>query len=188
MRAVVLAWALAVPGMAVAKDSSKIVAYPVLGATAEEVYAFIKRHAPRAAPNATFAFTLIATKTEKREADEGASCRYNRFSTSAVYAFYLPRHAKPETLPPPAREMWAAFARYLRGHEEGHRAIWRSCLAEYDAKSLQLSGADCKGLDAAREKLFTRIKRTCVRQDEAYDASFRKDVVKQPFVKEALGR
>jgi hypothetical protein len=27
-----------------------------------------------------------------------------------------------------------------------------------------------------------------VRKDEAYDASFRKDVLEQPFVKEALGR
>lgn len=185
---IALSLALALSGPALARDSSTTVPYPVLGRTAQEVYGFIKQHAPRAAKNATFAFTLIATKTDKREAGAGSSCRYSRFRTSAIYALYLPRHTKPATLPAPTRARWAAFADYLKRHEEGHRALWRSCFADYDAQSLQLRASDCAALDAARETLFTQIKKACVRQDEAYDASFRKDVLKQPFVKEALGK
>jgi predicted secreted Zn-dependent protease len=177
---------LVMSGTALAGETSRTVPYAVTGRTAADVYAFIKTRAPRVAKNPTFAFTMIATKTEKRVAGQGASCRFSRFKTSAFYAFYIPRHAKPATLPEATRAKWQAFEDYLKRHEEGHREIWRTCFADYDAQTLQLSAADCTLLDQAREALFTGIKKACLQQDEAYDARFRKEVVKHPFVKEAL--
>jgi hypothetical protein len=37
-----------------------------------------------------------------------------------------------------------------------------------------------------REQLFTEIKRGCIAQDEAFDVVFRKEVLREPFVAEAL--
>lgn len=171
---------------AAGKDNSAIVPYPVKGKTQREIYDFIKTHAPRIAPNATFAFTAIATKTVKSHKVDGAGCRYQRFETSAIYNFVLPRHEDEGKLKTAVAKQWRGFVEYLRVHEEGHREMWRACFADYDAKALELSSKDCTALDAKREALFTRIKKRCVQQDEAFDVTFRKEVLKEPFVAAAL--
>lgn len=160
--------------------------YPVTGSSAGAVYASIRASAPKIAPNATFAFTLIATKTDKKTAKGGAGCRYTAFATSAAYVFHLPQHVKAQSLPKATRGKWKSFQGYLLKHEEGHRTIWRACFGDYDSRALTLTAKDCEALDRARETLFTEIKRGCLAQDEAYDVIFRKAVLKEPFVAEAL--
>ena len=171
---------------ALAAEKSSVAYYPVTGKTAAEVYANIKKASPRVARNSTFAFTLIATKTAKKTVNKDNACRHSSFNTSAIYVFNLPRHSNPAALPAAARAKWGAFVDYLLRHEEGHRTIWRQCFKEYDAQALELSAKTCEKLDAAREKLFTAIKRKCVAQDEAYDVIFRKEVLREPFVAAAL--
>lgn len=180
-----VALALAFSQPVTAKEISTVVTYPVQGRTAGEIYEYIRQHAPKVVPNATFAFTVIATKTASREVEAGSSCHYAQFKTSAYYAFYLPRLARQHALPPATRAKWREFEAYLKHHEQGHRALWRECLADYDSRSRALSGRSCPALDAARERLFTRIKRACLQKDEAFDFAFRKDVRRQPFVLEA---
>ncbi len=169
-----------------AKDVSKNLFYIVQGKTAVEVYDYIKAKSPRAAGNATFAFTMIATKTDKGEKQSDAACRYTTFKTSAIFNFVLPKHADPSQLKAKTQAKWQAFDGYLKNHEQGHRDIWQACFAEYDKAARALSAANCKALDKLREKTFTAIKRECIKQDEAYDVVFRKEVLKHPFVAEAL--
>jgi predicted secreted Zn-dependent protease len=171
---------------AVAKDTSSFIFYPVSGKTAPLVYEDIKAHAPRVAQNATFAFTMIATKTDKKEAKSAQSCRYKSFKTSAIFNFVIPRHTNSDTLPPKTRVKWATFVNYLRTHEAGHRTIWINCLAEYDQQSLALKAETCADLDNTREKILNTLKRKCLAEDEAYDVQFRKAILKDPFVAEAL--
>jgi predicted secreted Zn-dependent protease len=172
--------------LAIAKDTSSITQYSVNGKTAAEVYEDIKAHAPRVAQNATFAFTMIATKTNKHETSTSNSCRFDRFKTSAIYNFVIPRHADPAIMTEKTRGKWANFLEYLKIHEQGHRTIWQNCLANYDAQSLALSATTCGALDASREALFTALKRKCLAEDEAYDVQFRKAVLNEPFVAQAL--
>ena len=174
--------------VATAKEASRTVNYIVDGKSAAEVYDFIKRKAPRVAANATFAFTSIATKTDKAERKGKGKCSYSRFKTSAIYGFFIPKHQTPARLPSRTRAKWHGFTAYLQQHEEGHRAIWRACFSDYDAQALKLSAPDCAELDAAREAIFNTIKRACVQQDETYDVQFRKDVVQTPFMREAQER
>lgn len=169
-----------------AAEKSSIAYYPVTGSNAAAVYEDIKRSAPKIAPNATFAFTVIATKTDKKMAEAKGSCRYAGFATSAAYVFNLPQHVKPASLPRTTLGKWKNFVGYLLAHEERHRSIWRGCFQVYDSQALALSAKSCTMLDAAREKLFTTVKRGCVAQDEAIDAVFRKEALKEPFVAEAL--
>ncbi len=177
---------LATSTVAYAADTSKTVSYLVQGKTAQEIYAFIKTKSPRAAGNATFAFTMIATKTDKIEKKSAKACGYSSFKTSALFNFVLPRHQDPTKIKGKTRQSWAAFADYLKTHEEGHRTIWQSCFRQYDKAAKALSAKDCKSLDKQREKIFTKIKLGCLKQDEAYDTIFRKQVLKHPFVAEAL--
>jgi predicted secreted Zn-dependent protease len=171
---------------ALAKDTSTVTLYPVSGTSAQLVYEDIKIRAPRVAANATFAFTMIATKTEKRGAETAGNCRYSKFKTSAIFNFVLPKHKDPVVLPKKTRTAWADFVYYLKVHEEGHRTLWQRCFADYDKQSATLEAETCAALDKARETLFTTIKKGCLKQDEAYDVQFRKDVLKHPFVAEAL--
>jgi predicted secreted Zn-dependent protease len=171
-----------------AKDVAAVVPYPVQGKTAAEVYEYIKTKSPRAANNATFAFTMIATKTAKTEKLGGDGCRYTSFKTSAIFNFVIPRHPQPALLRAKTRSKWDAFTAYLQEHEQGHRIIWQKCFARYDAAAKALTAQDCKALDAIREKTFTAIKRECIQLDEDYDVVFRKEVLKHPFVAEALKR
>lgn len=171
---------------AVAKEKSSIAYYPVTGSNAAAVYANIKQSSPKIARNSTFAFTLIATKTDKKTAEGGDGCHYTNFATSAAYVFHLPQHVKSASLPKATLAKWKNFVGYLHHHEEGHRTIWRECFKTYDAEALTLTAGSCDKLDTAREKLFTKIKRGCIAQDEAYDVVFRKEVLKEPFVAEAL--
>ncbi len=169
-----------------AKDTSSFIFYPVGGKTAPLVYEDIKKNAPRVAQNATFAFTMIATKTDKAEAKGKSECHYKRFRTSAIYNFVIPRHTNSDDLKPKTRGKWANFVNYLRTHEEGHRTIWQNCLTDYDQQSLALKAETCEELNLAREKILNTLKRKCLAEDEAYDVQFRKAVLKDPFVAEAL--
>ena len=171
---------------ACAKDSSSFIFYPVSGKTAPLVYDDIKKNAPRVAQNATFAFTMIATKTDKAETKNKSECHYKRFKTSAIFNFVIPRHTNSDELKPKTRAKWASFVAFLRTHEAGHRTIWQNCLADYDQQSLALKAETCDDLDQAREKILNALKRKCLAEDEAYDVQFRKAVLKDPFVAEAL--
>lgn len=169
-----------------AGDNSAVVNYPVKGDTAKAIYNDIKVNSPKIAPNATFAYTAIATKTVKSHKVAGGACSYKRFETSAIYNFVIPKREGAKPLSKPLTKTWNTFTAYLQKHEEGHREIWRNCLAEYDQSAMTLSAKNCEALDKAREALFTSIKLRCVQQDEAYDVIFRKQVVNHPFVREAL--
>ena len=169
-----------------ARETSSVTQYPVAGKTAAEIYADIKARAPRVANNATFAFTMIATKTDKREKASAKSCRYDRIKTSAIYNFVIPKHSNPDAMAGKTRAKWVSFVAYLKIHEEGHRTIWRRCLADYDQAALALEAATCKALDLTREKLLNGLKRKCLAEDEAYDVQFRKEVLREPFVAQAL--
>jgi predicted secreted Zn-dependent protease len=175
-------------GSSAAKEQSNIAHYPVTGANAVEIYNNIKKSSPRVARNATFAFTMIATKTDKKTASKEGTCRYTAFKTSAIYVFNVPKHQNPSNIRKGTRAKWSDFTNYLLRHEEGHRDIWRECFKAYDADAMTLRAKTCEALDKAREKAFTAIKRECLGRDEAYDAIFRKDVLRHPFVAEALKR
>jgi predicted secreted Zn-dependent protease len=167
---------------------SAVVAYPVQGVTAAEIYKYIKTKSPKAANNSTFAFTMIATKTVKTEKQSAEDCRYPTFKTSAIFNFVLPKHPKPKSIKAKTQSKWLAFEGYLFEHEKSHRVIWQACFADYDQQAKTLTSKDCKSLDALREKTFTKIKLGCLKQDEAYDVVFRKDVLKHLFVKVALAK
>jgi predicted secreted Zn-dependent protease len=183
---ILAAFALLAASAGEAAEQSYAAYYLVRGDTAAEIFQSIKTSSPKIAANTTMAFTAIATKTAKTARQQGAECRYTRFATSAIYIFNLPKHANPGALSPPLHAKWMAFADYLRRHEEVHRGFWRQCFRDYDAAALELAAKTCDKLDQLREKLFTKIKRGCVAKDEAFDAAFRKEVHKTPFIAEAV--
>ena len=125
-------------------------------------------------------------KTVKAHKVDGAGCHYKGFTTSVIYNFFIPQLAGGSTLKAGVAKKWTDFTAYLQTHEEGHRDIWRACFREYDQQAVGLAAKDCDALDSKREQLFTNIKKRCVGEDEAYDVIFRKEVLKHPFMVEAL--
>lgn len=187
MRGLFIAFLLVILACAAnAAEQSRNAYYPVKGKTAAEIYANIRSASPRIEKGATFAFTRIATKTDSKLDKSGGACRYKSFKTSGFFIFVLPQHQSPEKLADGLRSKWLNFVDYLQRHEQGHRDLWVKCLADYDAGALGLQAASCEELDAQREQLFNGIKRRCVGQDEAFDVIFRKEVLREPFMREAL--
>ena len=84
-------------------------------------YEDIKKNAPRIAPNATFAFTAMATKTVKSHKVDGSGCSYKGFKTSVIYNFIVPKRDGATPLAKATAKNWEAFVAYLVKHEEGHR-------------------------------------------------------------------
>ncbi len=119
--AVLAAILLMLASPALAKEKSSVAYYPVTGSNAVAVYDSIKKTSPKIARNATFAFTMIATKTDKKTAEGKEGCRYTSFATSAAYIFNLPQHVKSASLPKSTLSKWKSFVAYLHTHEEGHR-------------------------------------------------------------------
>lgn len=185
----ILAIALWSATAAIAKpvERSQVIPYLVKGTSAKAIYDDIKKQSPKIASNATFAFTAMATKTDKKEKKGADGCSYSRFGTSVIYSFVLPKVSGTKGMSKSLASQWSSFAAYLKTHEEWHRDNWRGCIKEYDAEALELTAKDCKALDKKREKLFTAIKRKCIAKDEAFDVTFRKEVRKHPFVADALG-
>lgn len=175
------------PAFAKPVERSQVIPYPVRGTSAKAIYDDIKKQSPKIASNATFAFTAMATKTDKKEKKLDGSCRYSRFGTSVVYSFVLPKLASTKGVSKKLLAQWTDFAAYLKAHEEWHRDNWRGCIKDYDASALELEAKDCGVLDKKREKLFNSMKRACIAKDEAFDVTFRKEVRNHPFVAEALG-
>jgi predicted secreted Zn-dependent protease len=169
-----------------AEENSAVVTYPVKGDSARAIYEDIKKNSPRIAPNATFAFTAMATKTVKSHKVDPSGCSYKGFRTSVIYNFIVPKRQGTNPLAKSLGKKWDGFVAYLQKHEEGHRDIWRKCIAEYDQTALSLKAPDCTALDVQREDMFTALKRRCIAKDEAYDVIFRKEVVNHTFMREAL--
>ena len=169
-----------------AAEQSRNVYYPVKGRTMAEIYNNIRSSSPRVEKGATFAFTRIATKTDSKVKLAAGTCRYTQFKTSAIYMFNLPQHVSPGDMSEIVRTKWQNFVQYLLVHEQGHRDMWRQCFIDYDTAALQLTAPGCRELNLQREKLFDSIKKRCVAQDEAFDVIFRKEVRREPFVKEAI--
>lgn len=169
-----------------AASQSRIAHYAVAGKTAHDIYEIIKTTAPRVAANATFAFTVPATRTIVKHAKAKGSCKYAAIKTSAFYIFHLPKHIQPETMSKATRAKWQNFVSYLKTHEQGHATSWNSCFADYDQQALKLKAKTCEQLDKNLEKLFTKIKRNCLVLDEKMDFHFRKEVQSTPFLSEAL--
>lgn len=168
-------------------ERSQVIPYLVKGTSAKAIYEDIKKQSPRVASNATFAFTSMATKTDKKETKDDEGCGYSRFGTSVIYSFVLPKLATTKGMSKALVAQWSSFATYLKTHEEWHRDNWRGCFRDYDAAALELTAKDCKSLDKKRDSLFTSIKRKCLAKDEAFDFTFRREVRKHPFVADALG-
>jgi predicted secreted Zn-dependent protease len=169
-----------------ANQKDRIVSYPVKGDTAQEIYENIKFVSPRIAPNATFAFTAPYFKTASKTAKTKNSCAYSAFKTSSIFHFTLPQLVSKRKPTPALNKQWKSFVDYLFEHEQWHRNNWIGCLKDYDQQAMTLKAKNCEALDQQREKLFTDIKLRCVQQDEAFDVTFRKEVLKHPFIKAAL--
>lgn len=169
-----------------AGSQSRIAHYAVAGKTAHDIYEIIKTTAPRVAANATFAFTVPATRTIVKHTRTKGSCKYAAIKTSAFYIFHLPKHIQPETMSKTTRAKWQDFVEYLETHEQGHATSWNACFASYDQQGLTLKAKTCEQLDKNLEKLFTKIKRNCLVLDEKMDFHFRKQVQSTPFLSEAL--
>jgi predicted secreted Zn-dependent protease len=171
--------------VAAAAESSRVVTYPVQGASARAINDDIKTRGPRLAEGIAYAFTAIATKTDEVKRKSGQGCAYKRYRISAVYTFVLPKLGTSKGLPAQTRANWYALVDSLKVHEQVHRTIWRGCFREFEAEITGVTAQDCNALQRRTARNFERKKRSCIERDAALDRDYRNVLLAHPFVREA---
>ena len=162
--------------------------YPVKGNTAGEIQDYIKANGPVVGRSVPYAFTMIATKTNKRTEKTGDTCRYRRYQTSMVFTYVLPRLDGGQGLPKATLANWKKFTQDLKVHETLHKDNWSQCLAEHDKAAAAVKAGDCDKLEKKVEKLLSTKKLACLRNDMKIDDVFGRQLWKDPFVKEAMSQ
>ncbi len=181
----ILLLALSCP--AYAADKALTIYYPVKGTTAKEINADIKKNGPRLARGVPYAFTIIATKTSKPVIKANGKCHYKSYRIAAIFSYVLPKLSSAKGMSKTTLANWNALTKSLASHEKLHRTNWRGCFDKFEGKATEVTAKDCDALAKKVERLFTKEKLSCLRNDREIDAKYRRELWQQPFVREGFG-
>ncbi len=181
----ILLLALSCP--AYAADKTLTLYYPVKGTTAKEINADIKKNGTRIARSIPYSFTAIATKVTKPVDKSRGKCRYKSYRISAIYTYVLPKLSSTKGMSKTTLSNWNALTKLLAAHEPLHRTNWRGCFTKFEGRATEVMARDCDALSKKVDRLFTKEKLACLRNDREIDARYLRELWKQPFVREGFG-
>ena len=134
-----------------------------------------------------FARTRMRARITSRMAGQAGLCRMRQVSFHLHFAISLPRPLNLRRMSSPARAHWRAFARHLRRHEQHHCSIWLACARKARRAMLKLAAADCATLRRRAEQVYRAVMNSCEKRHDAFDAREKMAVLRDPFVRAALG-
>ncbi|MGH6855970.1 MAG: DUF922 domain-containing protein [Aestuariivirga sp.] len=165
--------------------TTKYAYYPIGGKTAASIYSAMLRRGPHVNGGKAYAATS-ATSSQDGKLVQAKRCVVQDYRLKIDFVIRLPQIKNESLLPPSDRSRWRQFARFLKKHEETHRAIWLGCAQELEIKARAISAANCTEADAKATRLWEQMRKTCGRKHEAFDAAEQKRLFQQPFVKLVL--
>lgn len=172
----------ATPALAKPTFSTKYTYYTVGGDSAEDIYRAMLSKGPRVNGAKAYASTL-ATSTQDGRLMQAKTCRIENYKLRIDFVIKLPKIRNEKVLPAADRSRWQQFSKFLRKHEETHRAIWLECAANLDSKVRAIKAKSCKDADAQATKLWNATRAACGKRHDAFDRAEQKKLVQHPFVK-----
>ncbi len=161
--------------------------YIIAGDTPEDVYNAMVRRGPQVNGAKAYASTA-ATSSQQGRLSQGMSCEVQNYRIKIDFVIRLPKLSNPKALSAPVATRWQQFSQFLKTHEETHRSIWLECARKLETQVYAIHTSDCRVADAKATKLWTRMRQSCARRHDAFDAAEQKKVLQHPFVRLVLSQ
>jgi predicted secreted Zn-dependent protease len=171
-------------GLAVAKptQTTKYSYYAIGGDSAAEIYESMMRKGPKVNGAKAYAATS-ATTTQDGKLLQGTSCKLQDYRLKLDFVIKLPKIRNEKALPAADRKRWQQFSNFLKAHEETHREIWLGCAADLERQVKAIKAKTCSEADRKATLLWDRIRASCNKKHQAFDAAEQKRLMAHPFVK-----
>ncbi|MBC8036696.1 MAG: DUF922 domain-containing protein [Rhizobiales bacterium] len=166
-------------------QTTKYSYYSISGTTASAIYSNMLRRGPHVNGQKAYAATS-ATTSQDGKLLQAKSCIVQEYRLKIDFVIRLPQIKNESVLPPTDRSRWKQFAKFLKKHEETHRAIWLECAQDLENKARAINAESCAGADEKAAKLWDQMRKTCSRKHDAFDAAEQKRLLQQPFVKHVM--
>jgi predicted secreted Zn-dependent protease len=174
------------PSFAEAKPRTIYKTYTIAGNTAGEVLVSMIRRGPTVGGVKAYATTLADFSQRGEMVSNAKSCRVRSYQFIGKFTITTPRLQNERALQGSSRAAWETFSRFLKRHEETHRALWLQCGAAHEAQALKLTGPNCRVVEAKARKLWEKTRNACRRKHEAFDAAEQRALLRQPLVRQAI--
>ena len=161
--------------------------YAIQGDTPVSIYATMIKRGPRVGGVKAYAKTL-AVSTPSVKIIQGKTCQIQAFALNFNFEISLPKLKNESAITGRTKAEWLSFARFLKTHEETHRAIWLAYGSALESKVRGLKAKSCSELASRIIKLRQQMSAACNRKQEAFDTAQQRVLLQQPFVKLVLAQ
>jgi predicted secreted Zn-dependent protease len=156
--------------------------YTVSGNSLPEIHRSIVEHAPSLNGLKGYGLTTALPGPQMSVAHCQASGHYQ---LGIAITEKLPRVSPSSGLLSGEMSQWNRFAAFVKKHEDTHRAIWRSCGAEFERKFLAGETGNCSTAHSRAMKLWREMVVSCMPKQMAFDVAQRSVLRAHPFMKYA---
>ena len=151
------------------KVSNTVTYFPVRGTSASAIYTNLVVNGPGGQSGSAMA-TTNATISHTFKLKQGKRCTLNAHKINVAIVTQLPRLISRRKLSSSMRRTWRSFNRYLRRHENRHKAIYIGCARRIEKLSRRLAkSASCNGVRSAISRVRYSELAKCERLHSAYD-------------------
>ncbi len=161
--------------------------FPLRAGSEAGLLAEMRRAGPLVGGRHAFARTRMRAAITMSMAGPAGRCRMRKVSIGLRFAISLPRPLRLRQMSAPARRRWAAFASRLRRHEQHHCGIWLACARKARRAMLKLTAPSCAALKQRAEATYRKVMDACGKRHDIFDRRERMAVLRDPFVRAALG-
>ena len=177
----IMASGLAAGAAAKPAFTTKYVYYPVGGKTPQDIYRAMLNKGPRVNGAKAYAATS-AVSSQDGKLTQAGTCQIKDYRLNIDFEIKLPKITNEKVLAPLDRRRWQQFSRFLKLHEETHRAIWLGCAANLERQVHAIDVKTCAEADARATKLWEVARKSCTKKQDAFDAAEQKKLIRHPFV------
>jgi predicted secreted Zn-dependent protease len=170
------------------KHATKYSSVSVHGSSASELLTSLKQRMPAVGGKAVYGRTEMSYAINPTFLQGQNTCRFGSLNDKAVFKITLPNLTPASRVEGKTLVAWARFTGFLKQHENTHRQIWLSCLADHRKTLSTMSASSCSKLKSLADQLWSRNQAVCRNKHIAFDAAERIRALGQPLIRMAKTR
>ncbi len=173
--------ALSGPTAAKPKIKTKYAYYTISGTSARNLYQQMISRGPHVGGERALAATTMKTR-QTGELGGKSTCQVKNYRLSLDFTIRLPKVRNETALSPRLRKNWRAFYKFIRRHEQRHRAIWIGCTTSIERQVRKLRAKDCRQLDTIVTGYIKKASKACEKKHSVFDTAEQKRLARHPLV------
>jgi predicted secreted Zn-dependent protease len=167
--------------------TTKYVYFNAAGTTDARLFSAVRAHGPVVSGRHAFARTRMKASVSAKMMRKGGRCAIRKVDFRLKFIIAVPRAAQRKNFSPALSRRWRQFRKHLVWHEKRHRAIWLKCAREAERRIRRLTAASCVSLNRRMKAEYHKAMRECDALHAAFDAREQRAIMRDPFVRAALG-